>query len=121
MGPVGMTLPLTPETLRHCYEFLNTTPPFKSWNLPDGEDVTFKVVRHPGLRGWYRKEPVGHSIGISSRCIGHTLSLMAVMAHEMIHLHEEHANACGRGQHSAAFKRWAEQVCRYHGFDPKLF
>lgn len=116
-----MTLPLTPETLRHCYDFLNTTPPFKSWNLPDSEDVRFLVVRDPTLHGWYKKENGRHTIGISSRCVGHTLSLLMVMAHEMVHVWEEHANACGRGEHSAAFNKWAKLVCKHHGFDPKIF
>lgn len=116
-----MTLPLTPDTLRAAYDFLNTTPPFSKWNLPDGEDVAFKVVRDPSMRGWYRREDRRHTIGISSRTIGHNASLIGVMAHEMIHLHEANVKACGSGQHSAAFHRWAGQVCKVHGFDPKLF
>ena len=106
-----MTLPLTTDTLRHCYEFLDSTPPFNKWNLPDSPDVKFKVIRDPALRGWYRKENGKHTIGVSSSCVGHTLSLMIVMAHEMIHVFEEHSNACGAGEHSAAF----------HRYDPKLF
>ncbi len=116
-----MTLPLTPDVLRAAYDYLNGTSPFSRWNLPDGEDVKFLVVRAPMLRGWHQMQGAQHVIAISRRCIGRTDSLMATMAHEMIHLHEEHAGACGSGQHSAAFNRWAAQVCKVHGFDPLLF
>lgn len=116
-----MAIFLDRSVLAAAYDYLNTTDPFRKWNLPPSEDVKFKVVRSPAVRGWYRLDKAGHVIAVSSRCIGHTLSLMAVMGHEMIHLHEAHAGACGRGEHSAAFNRWAEQVCRAHGFDHKLF
>lgn len=115
-----MTLPLDVETLRAAYAYLATTPPFDSWNLPDAEDVVFKVVRDPKIRGDYRWDNGRHVIRVSRNTIGHTLSLMWVMAHEMIHVHEEHSRACGRGEHSAAFKRWIVQVANVHGFDERL-
>lgn len=114
-------LPLTIDTLRAAYDYLATTPPFVRWNLPDGEDVTFRVVKSLDTRGWYRRVGQRHTIGISRNCIGRTDSLMEVMAHEMVHLHEEQAGACGSGEHSRAFNRWAAQVCKWHGWDPKLF
>lgn len=116
-----MTLPLTPEMLRGAYDLLSTTPPFSKWNLPPSEEVTFRVVRSPNLRGWYRRENGRHVIAISSRCTGYLVSLLGTMAHEMIHLHEAAAGACTSGMHSAAFNCWAAQVCKYHGFDPKMF
>lgn len=116
-----MTLPLTPEMLRAAYDYLNTTPPFSRWNLPEGEDVVFRVVQAPDTRGWYRREAGRHVIAISRRCVGFTASLIATVAHEMVHLHEARVGACGSGQHSRAFNRWAEQICKVHGFDPKLF
>jgi hypothetical protein len=116
-----MTLPLTPEMLRAAYDYLNTTPPFSRWNLPDGEDVVFHVVRDRAVRGWYQWRDDKHHIAVSSRNIGYTSGLMDVMAHEMVHLHERHCGACGSAEHSAAFHRWAGQVCRIHGFDPKAF
>jgi hypothetical protein len=116
-----MTLPLTVDMLRAAYDFLDETPPFDRWNLPAGEDVTFRVVRDPAVRGWHRRENGKHVIAISSNTIGHTINLVATMAHEMIHVHETHSKACGSGEHSAAFRRWQGQVCKAHGFDPKLF
>lgn len=117
-----MTLPLTPDVLRANYDFLNATEPFRRWNLPDGEDVDFRVTRSPENAGRHWVEDGRHVIEVSSRLIGYTQSLCCVMAHEMIHVHERHtrgASSCG--EHGAAFKKWAEMVCRHHGFDPKSF
>ena len=115
-----MALHLTPAILRAAYDFLNHTLPFRRWNLPDGEDVKFHVVRDPALRGWYKPGP--HRIAVSSNCIGRTFSLIEVMAHEMVHLAERHVGICREDvQHSTAFKKLADRVCKVHGFDPKLF
>lgn len=116
-----MTLPLTVDNLRTAYDYLNSTQPFLKWNLPDSEDVKFTVGRDANLWGWYQRKSGVHTIGMSRRFIGTTDNLMRTMAHEMIHLHEAHAGACGSGQHSAAFRRWAAEVCRHHGFDPLIF
>jgi hypothetical protein len=117
-----VTLVFTSDTLRAAYNFLNETQPFNRWNLPDGEDIEFRVVRDASRFGWYRFDGNKHVIALSSSTIGHTQTLMQTVAHEMIHLHEENADACTpRIDHSAAFKRWAEQVCKHHGFDVKAF
>lgn len=116
-----MTLPLTPETLRAAYDYLATTPPFNKWNLPDGEDVAFRVVRSTADQGWYTREGKKHVIGISSRLVGHTISLIGVMSHEMIHLHMAHSCVGPWDKHTAAFKKMGERVCKIHGFDPKYF
>lgn len=118
-----MTLPLTPDTLRAAYDYICTTPPFSRWNMPEGEEIVFRVVRDPGLRGWYNRDGRGrHVIAISSRCIGHTNNLIATVAHEALHLHQRDTRMetpCA--QHNAAFNKLAERVCRYHGWDPRLF
>lgn len=118
-----MSITLTPETLRACYDFLCTTEPYRRWNLPDGDDVHFRVVSNPAVQGlyWWDTERRQHAIAISRRCIGHTDSLVKVMAHEMIHVHEQHAGACTVAEHSRAFNRWAAQVCKVHGWDVKGF
>lgn len=116
-----MTLPLTPETLQAAYDYLKTTPPFNRWNLPDGEDVRFKVMRSRDVRGWYWTEGERHWIGISSHCIGRTDSLMSTMSHEMLHLHERQTCIETKAQHSRAFSKLAARVCGIHGFDAKLF
>ncbi len=118
-----MTLPLNKEMLAAAYDYLRTTPPFAKWNLPEGEDVMFAVVRDPAVRGWYRlDEKSRHSIGISTRCIGRTDSLLVTMAHEMVHLFQRDARIeSPRAEHNAAFNKLAERVCKRHGWDPLLF
>lgn len=117
-----MTLRLTPEMLARCYDFVCSTQPFDKWNMPDSDDIRFFVVKTPTLRGFYRRDANGHSISISKNVIGHSPSLVAVMAHEMIHLHQAILGWETPGaQHNAAFNRLAASVCKYHGFDPKLF
>jgi hypothetical protein len=113
---------MTPDTLRACYNFLNETRPFDRWNLPDGDDVEFRVVRDPTLFGWYMREPSTgrHIIGVSTATVKHTDTLIRTMAHELVHLHEHNSGPCGKG-HSRAFRGYAAQVCKAHGFDPGAF
>lgn len=117
-----MSLPLNPETLAAAYDFLRTTPPFNGWNLPEGDDLTFKVIKDPALRGSYRRDRKNrHVISISAASIGFTESLVETMSHEMIHLHEALTGLETAAQHGAAFHKYADQVCKVHGFDRKLF
>lgn len=117
-----MTLPLTRETLAAAYDYLCTTPPFNKWNLPESADIEFKIIRSIHFRGWYSTNANGrHVIAISSRCIGRTTSLLETMAHEMVHLHQGDVRMETKGIHNRAFWILAERVCRYHGFDPRLF
>jgi hypothetical protein len=119
-----MTLKLTPDILRAAYEFLNSCEPFKFWNLPDGEDIEFHVsddrVNHAWVNtGRRRKQP---RIVVSRALVGHTLSLLQAIAHEMVHLIEVRAGLTPHNvQHGAAFKKLAARVCKIHGFDPKTF
>lgn len=119
-----MTLPLTPEILAASYDFLVTTPPFNGWNLPLSEDVGFKVTRSRRWFARYRWDGHRHTIEVSSNSVGHSTTLLAKMSHELIHLHLEELGMDGRGTedtHSGAFRQLAEEVCRFHGFDPKAF
>lgn len=117
-----MTLHLTPEILRAAYDYLRVTQPFDSWNLPEGEDVRFKVTRSRRLFGCYYQDGSEHSIEISARKHGHTLTLLMTMAHEMIHLHQLSTRMHSpKTIHNAAFNKLAAEVCECHGFDPKLF
>jgi hypothetical protein len=114
-----MTLPLDPAMLEAAYEYLRTTPPFRRWKLPPGEAIEFHVIANQGLRGRCVDNGAHQTIAISLGTIGHTLSLMMAMAHEMIHVRDNIAGI--RAHHGASFRRGAAEVCRYHGFDPKLF
>lgn len=115
-----MSLTFTTDTLRAAYNFLNETPPFSRWNLPDGEDVVFKVVRDRKRYAWHDVADGKHTIALSSVVVGHTNTLVRTMAHEMVHVHERTRTACATG-HSKAWVKWAAQVCQQHGFDPKDF
>lgn len=117
-----MTLQLTPDILRATYDFLHATPPFSMWNLPDSERITFKVTRKAHLQGHITYVAGGKiTIEVSSVNVGHTYSLIQVMAHEMAHLFEFETGMDTKAGHSKAFKILAKRICDHHGFDPKLF
>lgn len=108
-------LHLTPEVLAGAYSFLRTTKPFVRWNLPPAHDMTFKITKSLTDAGYCK----GREIGISSKCSGHTHSMLATMAHEMIHLHLDEKGV--KAHHGADFKRCAKQVAKAHGFDYARF
>jgi hypothetical protein len=118
-------LPLTIETLKASFDYLATTPPFSSWNL-DSDNVTFKVARDHYTAGWYLAKGRGHRrkhlIAISTSCVSKTANLMAIMAHEMVHLHQEITGQTTQNTaHNNAFKCEAESMCAIHGFDPRAY
>jgi hypothetical protein len=117
-----MSLVFTRDTLRAAYNFLCETPPFDRWNLPDGEEVEFVVIKSKTDAGWHKIENGKDYIACSSETIGRTHSLIELMAHEMVHLHQRRIGTETPGTvHNRAFKLLAAQVCRNHGYDPKLF
>lgn len=120
-----MTLPLTAEMLEACYEFLKTTPPFTSWNMADGEDVKFGVSKKlKKTFAQYQWDGERHTVTIAAGSVGHTKTLIESLAHEMIHMHlEENGMESNGGTnfHNAAFRKFAAEVCKHHGFDPKAF
>ena len=112
-------LRLTPENLAAAYAFLKTTMPFCRWRLPDADEVRFSVYRHQGFCGDYRFLKGRHHIRISETCIGRTVPLIAVMAHEMVHVKCQMRG--DKSTHGAMLNRYGRIVCKHHGFDPKLF
>lgn len=115
-----MTLRFTPETLQAAYAFLAETPPFDKWNLPDAEEIKFKVARNPNMHGWHDHLGGKHTIAISRPCVGSTMNLIVTMAHEMVHVREWQLKVRGV-HHGAAFKKLAHTVCKHHGFDHTMF
>lgn len=113
-------LSITPEIIESAYEFLRTTLPFRRWKLPPADDIEFRVVRDPTIYGSYIEES-SHIIAISDRLVGHTTTLLATLAHEMIHLYQAIRGTGGKNQHGVEFRKFAAQVCKAHGFDPKAF
>src|SRR5262245_37502604 len=113
-----MSIAISKATLTAAYELLRTTPPFLGWKLPDSNAIDFAVLRDRTRFG----DCDGETIRISASRHGQLASLLATVAHEMIHLHQmrkklETANT----EHNAEFRRRAARVCRAHGFDPKAF
>lgn len=119
-----MPLPLTKEMLATSYDYLVTTPPFSRWNLPDSEDVSFKVTKSKEHYARYVWDGT-HCIEVSAAAVGHTATLMEKMAHEIIHLHLRLTGMESRSRdpnvHNAAFRKFAAIVCKVHGFDSKSF
>lgn len=119
-----MSLPLTPELLRAAYDFLRATPPFRPWRMPSGWEVKFAVMRTKRFEGdhttWIGTD--NHIIRVSAGKIAYTNSLLAVMGHEMIHAHQAiEKTETPNTVHNRDFHTIAAKVCKYHGFDPKLF
>lgn len=122
-----MTLALTPARLAATYEFLRAFPPFSRWRLPPAGEVKFEVLATRNFYGHYartlkRDGPVKHYISVSAGRVGHAGTLLMTVAHEMLHLRQEIAEATTpHADHNAAFQRAAAGICRRFGFDPKAF
>jgi hypothetical protein len=114
-----MTLPLTPEILAASYGFLRATPPFCRWKLPPADVVEFRVIRNRKIHGDHSLYEGRHRIRISEGAVAHTDTLVLSMAHEMIHVKLDSEGV--KSEHGSDFHRLAKLVCKYHGFDPKMF
>jgi len=113
-----MSITITKDTLMAAYELLRTTPPFLGWKLPDAGEIDFAVLRGRTTYG----DCDGETIRASSGCNGHLPTLLATVAHEMIHLHQMRRRLeTPKTEHNADFRKRAARVCRLHGFDPKVF
>jgi hypothetical protein len=120
-------LPLTPDMLERAYEYLRASPPFRSWELPHADQVSFRVMgardRLGHFRGRHRRargEDGFSEIAISAKHVSSTNLLLATMAHEMIHLYQDETGTA-RGHHNPGFLRLAKRVCNFHGFDFENF
>lgn len=113
-----MSITITKPMLIAAYELLRTTPPFTGWKLPDAGEIDFAVVRDRATYG----DCDGEMLRVSSSRHGHLQTLLATVAHEMIHLHQMRRRLeTPNTQHNADFRKRATRVCRLHGFDPKVF
>jgi hypothetical protein len=122
MHSPDMSLVLTPELCRAGYEFLRATRPFNRWKLPPGDEVHFKIGRDKNTRGWIVCEPGKATITVSSNCISQTVPLLALLAHEMVHLYQHTNHTYTSSEHNAEFWQLADRVCKHHReFDRKLF
>lgn len=117
-----MALRLTPDCLAAAYDFLRTTDPFKSWRLPESDDVAFHVIRSPKLFADFGIDDDGHPmIRVSAAKNGHTATLLMSVAHETLHFHQYLAGLDKGSDHNTDFKRKARRICLIHGWDPAMF
>jgi hypothetical protein len=79
----------------------------------------FHVVRRVDLSADFGVERGIPFIRVSEVSNGHTETVLASLAHEMIHLRQYLTG--DRELHGPRFKRMAERICAIHGFDPKTF
>ena len=114
-------LKLTPDMLRAAYEFLCTTEPFCKWNLPDGEDVEFRVGMTVRYAGTHQMDCGRHIISMSATKVTDTLELIVTMAHEMIHLFMRDVDIDEFEPHNTSFMKLARQVCKIHSFEYEHF
>ena len=116
-----MTLPLTPDMLHGAYEYLRTTPPFKGWRLPDADEVEFNITTSKDTMGSHQTYTAdnSHIVSVSGTLVGHSLTLLVTVAHEMVHMRQWRLRK--RCDHGPEFVRLAARVCKYHGFDPRGF
>lgn len=116
-----MSLILTRETLGAAYDLLELTAPFDKWNLPPSEEVKFVLTKDKHRRAECMVEGPDYTISVSAVCIGRLDSLLESVAHEMVHLHMWRQSINEKDYHGPGFRKLAGQVCKVHGFDPKLF
>jgi hypothetical protein len=113
-------LRLTPEIMAAAYEYLRATPPMSNWKLPPADEVTFVVINKYNPIGTYTYDD-GHVITASDKRIGHTHTLLALIAHEIVHMYRRLIGHQSWETHGPEFKKLGNPVCRVHGFDPKEF
>lgn len=113
-----MTIAITEATIKAAYELLRTCEPFLGWKLPEPSELVFMVLRSSDYYG----DCDGSKIRISSGRHGQLNTLLATVAHEMIHLHQMRRKLeTENTQHNEDFIKRAAKVCRIHGFDFKTF
>lgn len=113
-------LTLTPELLAASWDFLRETQPFKGWRCyPESDEVGFAVIGARDTYGEFVVENYKPLVRVSSTTVGHTNTLLSIMAHEMAHYRQ-----WKRGEettHGRSFASMRQAICRRHGFDHKTF
>lgn len=112
---------LSPEIVEAAYELLRRTAPFKRWRLPDPDDVVFRVMHYQDVRGDYNFIGGYHQISVSVHGVGSFTNLIHLVAHEMIHLHQNVRKTDTAAQHNAEFHRLNRRMCKLLQFDDRLF
>jgi len=114
-------LHVTPAMIEAVYELLRTTPPFRGWKLPHADDVEFGVTQSHHFFGVTRRQDGKFSVHVSCRKNKQLGTLIATVAHEMIHIRQGVIGEWHGPDHGKTFHRMADQVCRWHQFDRGAF
>lgn len=114
----------TPDDVAHLYEFFRGSRPFKSWRLPESDEVRFNIIekfREGHIAEYQCYVDGSHRISIAFPKHANMITLAESVAHEMIHLALEIEGHDTRVSHDREFKKRAKQVCKVHGFDEGTF
>ncbi len=114
-----MTLRLTERNLAKAYEYLRATNPFDGWGLPPSSKIKFQVIKDPTVHADFNVISGKPVIRVSENGVGHTITLMASVAHEIVHLRQWMTKK--RDTHGKSFKAMRAEICESHGFDPNTF
>lgn len=113
---------ITPEILEASYELLKLTPPFNRWKLPDADDVIFHATPGPNrYQGEHWFDEKNHNIRVNPKRHSTMWSMLATLAHEMIHVRESQLSLRADVFHGRTFQALATKVCKVHGFDRGQF
>jgi SprT-like family len=110
---------ITIEDLRMAYIYLEGCRPFRNWRLPCTSEIVFKVNKSEMIQGEYECDP--HTIHASTHHNHTWLDVLETVAHEMVHLVCEQHNEIKHHEHDKKFKKRAEQVCKWFGWDVSTF
>jgi len=114
-------LSLTPENVVAAYSLLCTTPPFNRWHLPPADEIEFHIQRT--RKQFADCEIINGTpiIRVSAAKHAQLGTLLATVAHEIIHLYEFRRLPAKEVRHGASFNKLADRVCKIHGFDRGAF
>lgn len=112
---------LTVELLQATYDMLCHAEPFSKWNLPSGEDITFKILKTRQWHADHVKRKGRNIIRVSRSNVVGVNGLVKTMAHEMVHLYLTHNRMHGRQHHGLAFQKIAGIVCKSLWIEPSEF
>lgn len=117
-----MSIKISVVTIEATYELLRGTMPFRRWQLPSGDDMSFWITRDKTVRGeFFLMDGKTPTIAVND-VFHHTLDeLVRTVAHEMCHLKEHLRNGRKDVHHGGEFKRLARLVCNHHSFDRGMF
>lgn len=112
---------LTPERVAAVYDCLRAFRPFSRWNLPESDEIEFRVGVQEDAFAHYWRENGQHAFEVSMLLVKDWQMLVETVAHEMIHLHQALRKTETKAEHNREWHRFADQVCAAFKFDRDKF